>query len=175
MSVKHRSSLPDGHWGVLKHIAEAGLYSATYYETSGWRGVLERQSGSPMPEKFHSLPNSVFPLYHVLADIGELSGGDVLPVTSSDPFRVEGLAVCKGTHVRILLANLTGEKQEVTVRNLSQAVWLKTLDEINAYEAMTSPERYRQEEGVTTHTTGGILKLELLPYAVVRVDNTRMQ
>ncbi|HVF26601.1 MAG TPA: hypothetical protein VM943_00070, partial [Pyrinomonadaceae bacterium] len=71
--------------GSLKQVAEGGVYSATYYETSGWRGVMETTEGSPLPEKFRSLPGAVFPLYHVFADFGEFAGGLVVPSKSSDP------------------------------------------------------------------------------------------
>ena len=41
-----------------KHLAEAGAAAVTYYETTGWRGVLERESGSPLPERFGSTPGA---------------------------------------------------------------------------------------------------------------------
>ena len=61
--------------GSIKYLSESGASSVTYYETSGWRGVMETADGSPLPEKFRSLPGAVFPLYHVLADVGEFAGG----------------------------------------------------------------------------------------------------
>lgn len=54
----------------LKYLGLSGLASATYYETSGWRGVMERAGGSAVPEVFQSLAGAVFPLYHVLAAVG---------------------------------------------------------------------------------------------------------
>src|SRR5207244_12399512 len=54
-----------------KHLAEAGADSVTYFETAGWRGVLERADGPPDPDRFSSRPGAAFPLYHVLADLGE--------------------------------------------------------------------------------------------------------
>ncbi|MEZ4678122.1 MAG: hypothetical protein R2932_28290 [Caldilineaceae bacterium] len=65
--------------GSIKYLAESGAVdSITYYETTGWRGVMERAAGSPLPEKFSSMPGAVFPLYHVLADVGEFAGGEVV-------------------------------------------------------------------------------------------------
>jgi hypothetical protein len=77
--------------GSLKYLCESGAASLTYYETSGWRGVMELAGGSSLPERFRSLPGGVFPLYHVLADVGEFAGGEVIPSESSAPLRVEGL------------------------------------------------------------------------------------
>src|SRR5207244_12818066 len=50
-----------------KHLAEAGAASLTYFETVGWRGVVEADEGSPVPDRFRSLPGMAFPLFHVLA------------------------------------------------------------------------------------------------------------
>ncbi len=50
--------------GSFKYLAEAGTQSITFYETTGWRGVMETEAGSPLPELFRSLPGTVFPMYH---------------------------------------------------------------------------------------------------------------
>ena len=47
---------------MIKALAEAGADSVTFYETTGWRGVMETAAGSPLPEKFPSIPGAVFPL-----------------------------------------------------------------------------------------------------------------
>lgn len=156
--------------GSLKYVSESGVYSVTYYETSGWRGVMETEAGSPLPEEFHSLPGSVFPLYHVLADVGEFAGGEVVPSTSSNTLQVDGLALHKDGKTQVILANLSAELQQVTVQNLSERVWVRHLNELNAEEAMLSPEDFRVQEGELLQTSGGALELRLLPYAITRVD-----
>lgn len=154
----------------LKYLAESGAHSATYYETTGWRGVMETEAGSPLPEAFRSLPGSVFPLYHVLADVGDFAGGQVVPTSSSDSLPVDGLALCKDDRTRVLLANLSASRQRVKVENLSERVRVLSLDEMNAESAMSSPESHRAQPGDLLQTDRGVLELDLLPYAVVRVD-----
>jgi hypothetical protein len=157
--------------GSLKYLAESGPHSITYYETKGWRGVMETEAGSPVPDKFRSMPGAVFPMYHVFADAGEFAGGDVLPTTSSDALAVDGLALRKNGKTRVILANLSRDPQQVSVRNLSQNVRARHLDESNAEAAMASPEEFRATEGKLAKTTHGILELSLLPYAVVCIDS----
>jgi hypothetical protein len=157
--------------GSLKYVAESDVYSVTYYETTGWLGVMETEAVSPLPKKFHSLPGGVFPMYHVLADVGEFAGGEVLPTTSSSTLKVDGLALRKDGKTRVLLANLSPEPQHVIVSNLSQRVRVRHLDETNAEEAMRSPEDFRSQAGELQETSSGALKLSLLPYAVARIDS----
>jgi hypothetical protein len=158
--------------GSLKHIGEAGVYSATYYETVGWRGVMESDEGPPLPEKFPSLPGSVFPLYQAFADWGEFAGGEIVPLTSSAPVEVEGLALRKDGRLRIMLANLTSRPQEVRVIAGVETGYLRlqSLDENSAEWAMRDPEAFRAAPGkpLQLGMHGG--ELDLLPYSVARLD-----
>ncbi|MEO6786783.1 MAG: hypothetical protein ABI318_11675 [Chthoniobacteraceae bacterium] len=52
----------------LHALAEAGVASATYFETAGWRGGMQRESASPLLGKFRSQPAQVFPVYRALRD-----------------------------------------------------------------------------------------------------------
>ena len=166
-------SLFGANWtlGSIKYLSESGASSVTYYEMTGWRGVMETTGGSPLPEKFRSLPGAVFPLYHVLADVGEFSGGAVLTSKSSDPLKVEGIALRKNGKIRTLLANLTPESQQVRIQNLMGTVRVRRLDETNAQTAMISPEVFREETGEFAQTTNGTLELNMLPYAIAQIDS----
>ena len=158
--------------GSIKYLSESGASSVTYYETTGWRGVMETVTGSPLPEKFRSIPGAVFPLYHILASVGEFAGGEILPSKSSDTLKVEGIALRKDGKTRILLANLTPDSQRISVDNLPENVWVRRLDETNAQAAMTSPETFRTETGERVQITAhGTLELNLLPYAVAQIDS----
>jgi hypothetical protein len=157
--------------GSLKYLAQSDVQSLTYYETTGWRGVMETEIGSPIPQKFQSRPGAVFPLYHVLADVGEFVGGEVIPTKSSSPRLVEGLAVQKDGRTRLLLANLSSEPQQVTVQNLGKQVRVCYLDETNVEAAMVSPTEFRAQTGDLLQTSAGRLLLHLLPYAVARIDD----
>jgi hypothetical protein len=59
----------------------------------------------------------------------------------------------------------------VTVNNLSERVVVRHLNETNAERALHSPENYRAEAGETLETRDGKLVLNLLPYAVARIDS----
>ena len=157
--------------GSIKYLSESGASSVTYYETTGWRGVMETVNGSPLPEKFRSLPGAVFPLYHVLADVGEFVGGVVLVSKSSDPLKVEGIALRKNGKTRTLLANLTPDSQQIRAQNLAVTVRVRHLNETNAQAAITSPEAFRAETGELIQTAEGTLELSLLPYAIAQIDS----
>ncbi len=157
--------------GSIKYLSESGASSVTYYETTGWRGVMETANGSPLPEKFHSLPGGVFPLYHILADVSELAGGEVLVSKSSDPLKVEVIALRKNGKTRTMLANLTPDSQPVRVQDVAADVRVRHLNETNAHHAMVSPETFRAETGEIVQTTNGTLELNLLPYAVAQIDS----
>ncbi len=163
--------------GSLASLARGGAASATYYETTGWRGVLEVEEGSPLPSLFPSSPGMAFPLYHVLADVGELAGAIVVGGVSSDSLRVDGLALRDegadedGGRTRILLGNMTGRPVDVRVGPLdAEAMWMRSLDEHSFERATRDSAAFRREPGDRHACAGGSLRLTLLPYAIARID-----
>jgi D-apionolactonase len=158
--------------GSLKYLSEAAVQSLTYFETTGWRGVLEVETGAPLPAAFPSLPGGAYPLYHVFADVGEVTAGRVLTSTSSDPLRVEVFAIGHEGGIRILVANLSASPQHVHLAcpRLGELVRLKALDAASVEDAMREPERFRAEAGLLRETRGGLLDLCLAPYGIVRLD-----
>jgi len=132
-------SLFGGGWtlGSIARLATTGfVHSLTYFETTGWRGVMETEAGPPLPEKFPSAPGTVFPMFHVLADIAEFPGKQIYPTHSSHPLLVAGLTLfdARGRR-RILVANLTGEPQDVKIKTGTCRARVRQLDETNAEAA----------------------------------------
>jgi hypothetical protein len=132
-------------WTVasIKHLAQAGAASITYYETVAWRGVMERESGSALPARFPSLPGAVFPVYHMLADIAGFHPMRIIPSRSSDRLRVDLLALRQGDAARLLVANLTAESQVVTLPAALRQATVRLLHASNAEDAMTAAAAYR--------------------------------
>jgi hypothetical protein len=166
-----QSSLLGAAWtaGSLKFLSEAGASSVTYYETTGWRGVVERAAGSELPDTFRSAAGEAFPLYHPLADAIEWKDAEVLACESSDVLAAVGFAVrSEDGGTRLLLANLLPRRQHLVVVPVSGAVELRRLNESTAAEAGADPATFRgRSESVEA---AGELELTLDPYEVVRVD-----
>ncbi len=166
-----QSALFGAAWtaGSLKYVSEAGAGSVTYYETTGWRGVVERADGSELPERFRSRPGEAFPLYHPLADAIEWAGAEVLACESSDLLTAVGLAVrTPDGATRLLLANLTPFEREVVVAPLDGEVALRRLHEATAEEAGADPLAFRARRQRASASRE--LHLTLQPYEVARID-----
>jgi hypothetical protein len=152
----------------LKHLCEIGADVITYFETTGWRGVIE--SDEERPAGFPSRPGAAFPLYHVLADLGDWKDSRVLGATSSEPLAVEALCAHDDAGWHLLVANLTPEPRRCAVGTLPVGqVSVRMLDEAGARRAGEDPEGYRGS-AERRDAPGGRLELELGPYAVARVD-----
>ncbi|MGH3041514.1 MAG: hypothetical protein ACRDNG_07220 [Gaiellaceae bacterium] len=153
------------------HLVAAGVASATYYETSGWRGIVETERGSPPSAPFPSLPGMAFPVYHVLADVCELRGADLVALEQSDHEALKSIGTRRGVSLTVLLANTTSQTVRVVLRGLSDRVSLRVLDETTAPEAVLDPLAYRAAAAPVQDAAAG-LPIDLLPYATARVDTT---
>jgi hypothetical protein len=169
-----QASLLGAAWtvGSLAMLAGAGARSVTWYETTGWRGVIETDAGSPMPDRFPSRAGQVFPMYHVFADVAEWKGGSVRTADSSDRLRAVALCVENGAGSHVLVANVTSETQRVRVRGLDGAkATLRMLDETSAAEAFDDPAGFRGDGAVVElEIERGTIEHELLPFAIGRID-----
>jgi hypothetical protein len=143
----------------------------TYYEATGWRGVLERESGSPLPARFRSAAGQVFPLYHPLADVAGWRDGEVLGCASADPLSCVGLATrTDDGAVRLIVANLTPGELDAVVGPLAGSLRVRRLDVSTAQRATAEPAEFRA--GGEVVEVRDELQLALGPYEVVRIDPT---
>src|SRR6266581_3609086 len=156
--------------GSTKYLAESGAASLTYYETTGWLGLMERETGSSLPDLFPSAPGMVFPLYHVFADLAEWKDGTLVACRSNKPLSVAALAVESSGSLHLLAVNLAGTGRRVVIGPFTSGrARIRSLDANTAQQAMFEPERFRQG-GDQVEMQGGTLVLDMAPYATVRID-----
>lgn len=167
-----QASLFTAGWtlGSIASLAGAGAASATYFETVGWRGVMETTRG-PLPNgRFPSRPGMVFPVFHVLADLAGRHGTDRLDGVSAAPGQLALLGLADGAKTRALVANLTHGPVEVAVGPLpGKVASVRILDERTLTDAVFVPSRYRR---VSDHAPlrNGVLRATLRPFGYLRVD-----
>lgn len=157
--------------GSIAALSQIGhIHSLTYYETTGWRGVMESETGSSRPREFPSVPGTVFPLFHVVAWLAGFA--QTAPVPSPDPQQLAGLALFGDQRQRrILLANLTGAAVSLELRLQAHTVRLTLLDETNVEHAMLHPEQFHALSGERLACPDGVASLTLKPHALGRLDS----
>jgi hypothetical protein len=157
--------------GSVRHLAEAGAGTLTYYETTGWRGVLERSDHPLRVRAFASTPGMLFPVFHVLAGLGEFAGASLLPVEPSDGLSVEAIALRRGDRWRVLVASFVDAPIGVTLRLPSPGqIGLRTLDEASFARAASNPDALGATSRPLAADGEGRINLDLLPFGVAFVD-----
>lgn len=100
--------------GSIAALASVGVDSVTYYETTGWRGVMERASGSPLPAKFPSIPGAPFPVFHALTQLAGFS--HIALVSGPWPQKLSGFRLfAENRSSCVLVVNLTGTNQTAEI------------------------------------------------------------
>lgn len=157
--------------GSLRHLGNAGANWLTWYETTGWRGLLEQARIDQPRGLFPALPGALFSLYHVFADVAEFRRGELLTVTTSAEQTIEALALRQEWRLLLLLANLTGERQTLQL-HLPRVSDLqaRVLDETTAMTAMYQPARFRQSNRAISAEQCGPIAIELLPFAIMHIE-----
>lgn len=132
---------------VLAELVAEGAGSITIYDTIGPRGVMA--------------DDVVFPLFHVIADVGELADGPGISIMRPAD-GVTGLL----TRRALLLANLSREPRTVTLPDGCRPKSLRLLDATSARSAMTAPDAFRAR--TSNASAAGVVTLP--PFATARLD-----
>jgi hypothetical protein len=165
-------SLLAAAWTVaaLGAMAVAGAASVTWYETAGWRGIIQGDRPPPMPERFPANAGEVFPVWHVLMDLAPWRDARVRSLASSAPMVAAGIAIETPDGPALVVANLTPDAQRLRLEGLPGAVVrVRTLDDAAADWALDDPDAFRSLPGTPLPVRDGVVWLGLGPYAVARV------
>jgi hypothetical protein len=157
--------------GSLKYLAEARADTVTYYETTGWCGLIETEAGPPLPDLFPSRPGEAFPLYHVLADVAGLRGA-VLAVESDEPLAAVAIAAEANGDVGAIVANLRPESTDVELSPFPNGPRrIRSLNAESAELAAAEPHRFRKQWRELPAGASGV-RLRLEPYEVATVEGS---
>lgn len=150
--------------GSLAALSSAGTASVTYYETTGWRGLMETAQGSPLPDQFRSAPGMIFPVYWVFAFLAGASRAPIISTQTNQPLLLDGLAFQTPDRVGILIASLQPRPQTVEVTGLPPGrLSLQRLNDQTMPMAAFDPETFEQQSE-TLLSTSSALALTLAPY-----------
>lgn len=154
--------------GSIKYLAEAGAGSATYYETVGWKGIMEADHIPPRGAAFPSNPGEVFAVYHVLRNLADFADGEIMALASSDPLSVVGTALTNGKETSLLVANLTNQEKSITISGLGERVNVLSFDSQNSKEANSDPESFHARLGTPWSQKAPLV---LAPHSIVRIQS----
>jgi D-apionolactonase len=151
--------------GYAARMAEGGADALTLSAPVGACGVVYAGTDAPQPW-FDEVGAGVYPLYHVLRDLGQAAGKPQLAARSSRPGAVQAIAWRDNGRLVLWLANLTGQEQSVAVAGspAGQAT-IARLDLERFVTATSGPEGLAR-----TETSGSPGPVDLGPYAVVRLE-----
>lgn len=154
--------------GSIKHHAQAGASSLTYFTTHGLDGVMDAQGGSSVPNKFPTV-GGVFPVYWVLHTLGELKDARVVHTQSSHPRLVDALEIAHADGRLVAVANYTPEPQTVTLQGMNGSYQQRHLNESTVIHATTQPDAFRTQPTESLQIKGD-LNLTLAPYGIVFLE-----
>jgi hypothetical protein len=107
--------------GSLKQFALAGADAVTYFEAFGPRGLIEADARW-VQDGARSDRAAPYPVHQLLVEVSRMSGGEVHRTESSQPLRADAVACSDGGRLRLLVANLRPDAQEVIVEGLPPGV-----------------------------------------------------
>jgi hypothetical protein len=111
--------------GSLGAIIQGNCNMATYYETIGWRGVIQGDETPPVPTLFASQAGYIFPVYHLFSFLNQLQPTFAYIVKTSYPMKFSALEIGKDKESYLIIANHTNEVITLTMTEYSYCSYKK--------------------------------------------------
>lgn len=146
--------------GSIAHLSAENARSVNFYEGIGALGMIDEGG------------QNVSPVYHVIAEIGELSGGGILKLEGLDSTGMTGIAIKKDEHLRLIVANLTDEEIETGIDTTGWnwgTAQIRTMQEEN-YSAMLTDKHSWLKTYDLSALTAQPIPVRLPPFSLVFID-----
>jgi len=148
----------------VSSLAEAGVQTVCLGAPTGPLGIVHRPGDAKQPY-FDALGRgAVYPAYHVVSGLARAAGASLVAAESSDEARVRSLAYRTKGATLLWLANMTAQKQSVSVAHVGSGPFGVVLDETSFERATTAPAAFQAE--VKSLDAG---RLALRAYAVMLI------
>ncbi len=153
--------------GSIVQLTTTGLvHSMTYYETTGWRGLMETPGGSANTDRFVSSAGDIFPLFYVFALVAGYTRFATLQLKGA----LTGLVLFNAHGARrVLLANLSAETQHINLLLGLASVEFGVLDELSAGRLRKNPGELPQITSLLACPRGH-LTVSLTSYSLAWVN-----
>lgn len=146
--------------GSIHQLGKKDVTLLSYFETTGMKGVMEDTG------------ETVFPMYHIFAEIGEYKESEILDASVNDPLSGEVLALRKGSAARILVTNYKNKLQKLQLHLPKFSTGkLRFLDETSVVKAMVDPNNFRSHYNLELkYQSEQPYEIEMYPYGIACID-----
>jgi len=121
--------------GSFAALSNARASAVTYYETAGWRGIVQGKDPPGRPELFAGRKGEVFPVYHLFRFIGRLKEPELYSCAISNRLTMSALAIRHGKEEYLLLANHCSDRIYPVALGF-KALEVKMLHEQNVLQSL---------------------------------------
>jgi hypothetical protein len=103
--------------GSLAALATSGVSAVTYYEATGWQGIIQGDAEPPNPALFKARKGDIFPVYHLFRFISNLQVKSLNSCRYSHPLKYSAINLESTNNSVLVLANHTSENRLIHIEN----------------------------------------------------------
>jgi D-apionolactonase len=151
--------------GYIASFARGGLEAITMGAATGPAGMIYRRADYAQPYFDDLSGPGLYPLYHLMADLGAAGGRRLIASKSGDDGAVATLGYRGAAGPVLWVANLTAKNAAVRIRGFSGPARLAMLDE-GSFLRLTTDADFLKKTGKRLAKVGALV---LRPYAIARL------
>ncbi len=152
--------------GSIASLANTSVQSLTYYETTGWRGIMQGQAVPDASTRFFREQNMLFPMWQIFRMVLQQKTTQWIPLLSNHPRAVKGIAFLESDKMKLLFANFQDTSITIQLRLDVPGLRLGFLDETTVSHAVREQDFWDRLDTKPQHSESGLYRVILKPYAI---------
>lgn len=112
--------------GSMAALAQGGADAVTYYEATGWRGLIQGDADPEKPALFAGRKGDIFPVFHILRLMNLDKHAKIIPCSTLPALYCTAVAFVQDKQMMLVVANHTQDKLPVLIEGFEPddyAVW----------------------------------------------------
>jgi hypothetical protein len=129
--------------GSIMALARGGAAWVTYYQATGWQGIIQGDAGPEQPALFAGRRGDIFPVYHLLRLLCHKSYSGVIPCEVTMPLACSALVIPGRDSDLLVAANHTDNALNITTDEFNPAM-VACWQASNVAQGFSDPEFLRK-------------------------------
>jgi len=115
--------------GSIASLSKDGASALTFYETIGWRGIIQGDIIPMKNSRLKSEENMIFPVYFLFKALLSIDDAFAIPCIVDKPLNVSALSIKNNTAHQLFIANHSNTLLKIDLKNASAIKRILVFDE----------------------------------------------
>jgi hypothetical protein len=149
----------------FKSLIFSGIDSISFYENGGKTEVFSADHSNIKVENINSVP-----FFYLIREVLEMNSGFIIQAENSAPSLIDAFIFIAGGRIKVMLINLSGENQTISLGGVSHHAKIKMHDSHSIKEVFEHSEEFEKETGQEMSVHNARTSIVMQPFGIALIQ-----